>query len=300
MVQGFIVLLLLVSTSFPVAAENAGLSEISRLIESNRLSDARKELDNFLDKNENDPRALLMLSSVQLKESQVSQALQTLTNQEQRLKRFPTYYNNLAYAYFYKGKDKLAIATLQKGLQQDPDYNILYENLSTIYAFMAKKAYENAIENSNKIQQVLPKLKLTNQTQTSSPSPNAIIKNIPEMADLNKEKQHIEEVLQSWAKAWSGQESKRYLDAYSPKFVTPNGVDFSSWRQYREERVRSPRFIEVKLSNMDIVIAKDASMASVHFLQHYRSNTLNDKVMKQVVLQKEMQNWMIISENVAN
>jgi len=41
-------------------------------------------------------------------------------------------------------------------------------------------------------------------------------------------------------------------------------------------------------------------MASVHFLQHYRSNTLNDKVVKQIVLQKEMQNWVIISENVAN
>jgi len=152
MVQGFIVLLLLFGFSLPVAAENGGLSEISRLIESNRFSEARKQLDSFLDNNENDPQALLMLSGIQLKENQVSQALQTLTNREQQLKRFPAYYNNLAYAYFYKGKDKLAIATLQKGLQQDPDYNTLYENLSTIYAFMAKKAYENAIDNANKIQ----------------------------------------------------------------------------------------------------------------------------------------------------
>ena len=298
MVQGFIVLLLLVSFSLPAGAEDAGLSEISRLIESNRLSEAKKQLDNFLDNNANDPQALLMLSGILLQENQVSQALQTLTNQEQRLKRFPSYYNNLAYAYFYKGKDKLAIATLQKGLQQDPDYNTLYENLSTIYAFMAKKAYENAIDSSNKIQQDLPKLKLTNHIQT--PSPGTIIKNIPEMADLSKEKQQIEEMLQRWAKAWSDQDSKHYLDAYSPIFNTPNGVNFSSWRQYREERVRAPSFIEVKLSNINIVFAKDASMASVHFLQHYRSNTLNDKVMKQVVLQKDMQNWMIISENVAN
>lgn len=298
MVQGIVVLLLLVSFSLPAVADNAGLSEISRLIESNRLDDAKKQLDKFLDNNENNPQALLMLSGIQLKENRISQALQTLTDQEQQLKRFPAYYNNLAYAYFYKGKDKLAIAALQKGLQQDPDYNALYENISTIYAFMAKKAYENAIDNTNKIQQDLPQLKLTNNTRP--PTSSAIIKNIPKTADLNREKQQIKELLHSWAKAWSDQDSKRYLNKYSAVFNTPSGININSWRNYREERIRAPRFIEVKLSNMNIVIAGDASLASVHFLQHYRSNTLNDKVVKQVVLQKEMHNWMIISENVAN
>ena len=299
MVQGFVVLLLLVSFSLPAAAESAELLEISRLVESNQLSEAKKQLDDILDNDANDPQALLMLSGIQLKENQVSQALQTLTNQEQRLKRFPTYYNNLAYAYFFKGKDKLAIATLQKGLQQDPDYNTLYENLSTIYAFMAKKAYENAIDNANKIQTDLPQLKLTNHLR-QAPVNSTIIKNIPKSADLGREKQQIKELLHSWAKAWSDQDSKRYLNNYSDAFSTPSGVNINSWRNYRDERIRAPRFIEVKLSNMNIVIAKDASMASVHFLQHYRSNTLNDKVVKQIVLQKEMQNWVIISENVAN
>ena len=297
MVQGITVLLLFISIASPAFTKAATIQKALSLIEANQLDDATNQLNTLINESDNH-QAQLLLTSVLLKKNQVSQALQVLQDRRQSLQKFPSYYNNLAYAYFYKGKDKLAIKTLQKGLQQNSDYNTLYENLSTIYAFMAKKAYEKAIDDTNKIQQELPQLKLSNQIQTTPPIPET--KNISQKADLVREKGEIEKTLVNWSKAWSDQDSRRYLAFYSNAFNTPAGVSIKAWRKYRDERIRAPRFIKVKLTSLNVIMSGDGSLASVHFLQHYRSNTLNDKVIKHVVLQKKTDKWMIISENVAN
>lgn len=299
MVKDMIVLLFCMITSLSAFAAETDINRIAELIDKNQLIEAKEQLQSAIRQDASNPNALLLLSSALLKENRVSQALDILQENSSILQNSPSYYNNLAYAYFYKGKDKQAINTLQRGLQQNRSYQTLHENLSIIYAFLAKKAYDKALDEPNQIQQDLPRLKLNTHIEVPrKASQNA--QTPPQMADLNNETRAIRQVLVDWASGWSQQNPDKYLGFYSHDFHTPASVTFKAWKKYREERLIAPRFIEVKLSSFDIRLANDASLASVHFLQHYRSNTLNDKVIKQIVLKKEKQNWKIISENVAN
>lgn len=297
-----IVLFLFSSLFISSALASQNLQTATSLFSKGQLAEAMQLVEDYLDEHKNDAQAILLKTTILLKENKISQALDSLNSNQDLLKGLPGYYNNLAYAYFYKGKDKEAITQLKLGIELDEQYKTLYQNLSTIYAFKAKTAYERAIEDRQAIQHDLPKLELiASVTEQAGPKVEIPIPASPRPAINKREVEaEIKQAVKAWADAWSSQDANRYLVAYGDDFVTPVGVSFSAWKTYREERIKAPTFIEVRTYNFTITVSDDGSLASVHFLQHYRSNTLNDKVLKQMVMRRENQQWKIISENIAN
>lgn len=296
-----IVLFLFLSLILNSAMATPDLQHAANLFSQGQLDEAMREVDDLIDEQRNNAEAILLKTTIFLKENKISQALDVLDDNHRLLQNLPGFYNNLAYAYFYKGKDSEAIKQLKTGIELDERYKTLYENLSTIYAFKAKAAYERAIEEKTPIQRDLPKLELVASiAQASSVTVTRPVAPPAKQINRRELEAQIKQSIESWAEAWSNQDADRYLDAYGDDFVTPEGVSISSWKSFRKERVKAPDFIKVSTSNYNITAADDGSLASVHFLQHYRSNTLNDKVLKQMVMRRENQQWKIISENIAN
>ena len=102
--------------------------------------------------------------------------------------------------------------------------------------------------------------------------------------------------VERWAKAWSGQDIKTYLDSYSQEFDTPGNMSRRNWEKMREERIVGKETIRVVIENPLITIT--GNQAVVKFKQSYYSNRLNNISAKILNLKLEGGQWRIVSERV--
>lgn len=102
--------------------------------------------------------------------------------------------------------------------------------------------------------------------------------------------------VERWAKAWSSQDIKTYLDSYSQEFDTPGKMSRKNWEKQREERIVGKETIRVVVENPSITLTGDRAV--VKFKQSYYSNRLNNISMKILNLKLEGGQWRIVNERV--
>ena len=107
----------------------------------------------------------------------------------------------------------------------------------------------------------------------------------------------VSAVVRNWAKAWADQNVPAYLSFYSNSFQPEGGLDYDRWREQRKTRVAAPPFINVTLSNIAVAI-DDQDSVQVRFTQRYRSNLVNDQVMKELQMRQENGQWRITRERL--
>ncbi len=101
-------------------------------------------------------------------------------------------------------------------------------------------------------------------------------------------------LLNKWAKAWSEQDVKVYLDSYGEEFV-PEGGSRAQWVKQRKARLTKPKSINIDISDVK-VIAEEGSRAQIRFRQKYSSSTYSDEVMKVLTLGLERGELVILGE----
>ena len=85
----------------------------------------------------------------------------------------PAPYNNLAVIYAAQGDYKKAQQTLEKGLNTNPGYAMIYENLTAIYVEMARDSYGKALQFADKSDH---QLKLRSLAELSLTPPEQVAK----------------------------------------------------------------------------------------------------------------------------
>jgi len=109
------------------------------------------------------------------------------------------------------------------------------------------------------------------------------------------------ELVQAWARSWAAQDVSSYIAFYEQGFRPSNGISNSKWREQRQVRLTNKSFIEVTVSNFKL--KKRASQFEVTFLQHYKSNNVDDKIYKRLVFDKKGKDWpqaKIVAEQVVS
>lgn len=106
----------------------------------------------------------------------------------------------------------------------------------------------------------------------------------------------IRAAVETWRKAWSDKDAATYLAAYADDFVPPDGLDPDTWRNQRRERLGSARHITLRIDRLDVSATGDS--ATARFRQHYRSGTLDEKVIKRLGLRRTPAGWKITEEVV--
>ncbi|MES1925072.1 tetratricopeptide repeat protein [Salinisphaera sp. T31B1] len=101
--------------------------------------------------------------------------------------------------------------------------------------------------------------------------------------------------LQAWAQAWSSQNLQAYLNAYSDNYQPSEGVSRVDWVQTRRAAVRTPAWIRVEISDLDVSVL-DGDRALATFNQHYQSDGHEDRERKRVTLVQEDGGWRIVRE----
>jgi tetratricopeptide (TPR) repeat protein len=107
----------------------------------------------------------------------------------------------------------------------------------------------------------------------------------------------ILQVVNAWAKAWSGKEVAEYLSFYASSFRPHGAASRTAWEKSRRERIIKPKSIHVAIANPKISFT-DATHAKVSFKQSYHSDAIKSNTLKTLEMVKTGEKWLIQQERV--
>jgi ketosteroid isomerase-like protein len=127
------------------------------------------------------------------------------------------------------------------------------------------------------------------QPPAAAPAPVQLAK-----ADDKADSDAALKTVNSWAKAWSSQDMKGYLNAYADNFQTPRGVPRKSWEADRRARIEGKEHINVTVEAPQVSVKGDT--ATVRFRQIYVSDRLKANSRKTLIMEKKNGQWRIKQE----
>lgn len=133
-----------------------------------------------------------------------------------------------------------------------------------------------------------------NSTKRSEPTKAPVVnsKVKPSASDMpvGQQVQRVIERVKSWAADWSAQDVNGYVSHYTDNYTPPRGsLTHQQWLEQREIRLTNKSFINVDVS--DFQGQRRGDKLVVTFSQHYRSNTVDDKIVKRLVFANNNLDW---------
>lgn len=116
--------------------------------------------------------------------------------------------------------------------------------------------------------------------------------------NANGERDDVLKVVNGWARAWSAQDVKGYLNYYASDFQVPNGQSRKAWEDDRRARIAGKGSINVKVDAPQVTV--NGNTATVKFRQVYVSDRLTANTRKTLVLAKQGGKWHIKQENTGS
>jgi len=316
-----------------LSAESDALAEIREMANAGRLEQAAERIADHVRDHPTDVQARFLKGIIDTERGETEAAIEVFTGLTVDYPELPEPYNNLAVLYAGRGEYSKARDALLQAINTHPSYATAHENLGDIYAKMAGLAYDKALELNDTNASAKSKLALVHElfsrpeegasspglevtksdeaaapaspppaaVQPESPAPVpepiAAAAPAPEPGQVPEHaaEQRVLDTLHDWAAAWAAQDVQRYLDFYGPGFVPAEGRSRASWEALRRERLRSPAYIDVEISDTDVEIA-EGGRARVTFTQRYRSDTYRDQVRKLIWMSRAGDRWRIVSE----
>jgi len=321
---------------FGGAAGGAELADVRQLAAQGRLEEALTAVDGALAAEPGSAEARLLRGFVLARAGREDEALEVFLELTRSHPQYPEPFNNLAVIYAGRGDYERAVEILKQALQTHSSYRTAYENLTKVYGQLASRAYDRALGQESSAPVPGPALYLLSDLDPDgsgergaaatvvfleplAPAPVEVaasgarepaIAAAPEPRPAEQaapaappatppedvfDASELVEVVRRWAAAWSDQRVADYLDFYSSRFAPGGGASRSAWAEQRRERLRRPRFIEVAVDSVG-VRPLAAGRAQVKFVQSYRSDTLQDRVIKTLDMVREGGEWKIARE----
>ena len=104
-----------------------------------------------------------------------------------------------------------------------------------------------------------------------------------------------DEIILSWATAWSNNDVEKYLSFYSDDFVPDDPtLDRTAWEQVRRKRLQNKN-IRIIVSNAEVHRVDD-QITEVRFTQRYTSQNYRDRVIKSIEMKSTLDGWKFVSE----
>jgi len=319
---------LFLCSSFAASADE--IQDISKLNKQGQQQQALKRIDGYLANKPKDAQARFLKGLILSELDKTDMAIKMFSSLTEEFPELPEPYNNLAVLYASLGKYDKARIALEMAIRTHPSYATAHENLGDIYAKMASRAYNRALQLNHSNNATKTKLAMIKNIftiipnkrdtapknshptafvaasvakadvaspQTISPHPAATGKTITAgTTSATDNSDEVLSVVQEWAAAWSAQNVEKYLTFYAVNFKTPNGMSRTSWEAQRDRRLVNPKSISVKISNA-VVTFSDVSHAKVIFHQSYRATHLKSLTRKTLTLAKSGDNWQILEEH---
>jgi tetratricopeptide (TPR) repeat protein len=318
------------------AAPADDLRDAQKLYAQGRTQPAMEKVDAYLKVQPREPQGRFLKGLLLTEQKKISEAIQVFTGLTEDFPELPEPYNNLAVLYASQGNYDKAKSALELAIHTHPSYATAHENLGDIYAQLASRAYDRALQldkNNTTAQVKLAMVKELFVAQkpgmAAVPKPEAVkaAKPDPAKSDVTKpepagkveiarveptragtgstspaapasagENEAVRSAIDAWAKAWSSKDVKAYLAAYAPDFEVPARQSRAAWEKQRAERIQRPKSIEVSVKIQSIAFSGAEATAVIR--QSYKSDTLKSSSTKTLKLVKDGGKWLIKQERV--
>jgi tetratricopeptide (TPR) repeat protein len=310
------------------------IQDANKLFKQGQADQALEKLDAVLATKPKDAQARFLKGLIFTEQGKTAEAIRIFSGLTEDYPDLPEPYNNLAVLYAGQGQYEKAKVSLEAAIRTHPSYATAHENLGDIYAKMASQAYDRALQldkgntsSATKLEMIKELFGTNNHrtnaashtvvsgtgttaspdTASSAVSTTGVTKPVvvaaaaetSQQANSSPSKHASDDVLRTvhdWAKAWSSQNAKKYLEFYAGEFKTPNGEDRKSWEKQRQDRIAAPKSIKVEINEAKVKLADD-SHATVSFRQNYHASHLHTSSSKTLVLMKSNDKWLIVEEH---
>ncbi len=307
------------------------IKDVTKLYQQGKLDQALSKVNGALTQQPKDAQGRFLKGLILTEQKKGADAILVFTSLTEDYPELPEPYNNLAVLYANQGNYDKAKAALELAIHTHPSYATAYENLGDIYAQLARRSYDKALQldkanltAQGKLSMVkdifnLPKMASAEPAKTapaqvaqvSKPEPKAEPKadpkaepvkatppNVPAkpvaVAVSGNASAEVASTISAWAKAWAAKDTTGYLGFYAPDFETPGGMKRAAWEAQRRERIEPKKSISV-----DVKIIKTSvqgNVATVVFRQIYRADALKSDNTKTLRLVKTGDRWLINAE----
>src|SRR5258706_5784418 len=133
-----------VGVAFAAPADD--LKEAQKLYNSGKLQPALEKVDAFLNAQPKDPQGRFLKDLVLTEQKKTAEAIQVFTGLTEDYPELPEPYNNVAVLYASQGNYDKAKSALELAIHTHPSYATAHENLGDIYAQLASRAYDRALQ----------------------------------------------------------------------------------------------------------------------------------------------------------
>ena len=107
----------------------------------------------------------------------------------------------------------------------------------------------------------------------------------------------VEQQLIAWSRAWSRGDYEFYIKSYSDEFTpSDDRKTFAEWKNIRRGRLTYAKGVNVSFDQLRVFVEPQGEFILAEFMQYYKSASYSDQVLKQMYMQKEKNNWRILSE----
>jgi len=137
---------LLGALSCASAAPADDLREAQKLYNQGKVAPALEKIDVFLKAQPRDPQGRFLKGLLLTEQRRVPEAIQVFTGLTEDFPELPEPYNNLAVLYASQGNYDKAKSALELAIHTHPSYATAHENLGDIYAQLASRAYDRALQ----------------------------------------------------------------------------------------------------------------------------------------------------------
>lgn len=313
-----------------MAAPADDFKEGSRFYQQGKLDQAMVKVNAGLQQQPKDAQGRFLKGLILTEQKKITDAIQTFTGLTEDYPELPEPYNNLAVLYAGQGNYDKAKAALELAIHTNPAYGTAHENLGDIYAQLARRAYDKALQLDKSNATAQSKLALVKEMFTApksvptaaapvqvakvdatkpvaTPQPATTVPATPAAATpatpattattgapspANEE--GAKATVLAWAKAWSTKNVPAYLGFYAATFETPDSLARAAWEAQRKERIERQKSINVDVAFRSVKVNGDEAV--VVFRQSYRADTVKSDNTKTIRLVRAGGKWLIQSE----
>jgi tetratricopeptide (TPR) repeat protein len=128
------------------AAPADDLREAQKLYGQGKLHPAMEKVEAYLKSQPREPQGRFLKGLILTEQKNVPEAIQVFTGLTEDFPELPEPYNNLAVLYASLGNYDKAKSALELAIHTHPSYATAHENLGDIYAQLASRAYDRALQ----------------------------------------------------------------------------------------------------------------------------------------------------------
>ena len=307
--------------------------DATKLYQQGKLDQALSKVNGALTQQPKDAQGRFLKGLILTEQKKGTDAIQVFTGLTEDYPELPEPYNNLAVLYASQGNYDKAKAALELAIHTHPSYATAYENLGDIYAQLARRSYDKALQldktnatAQGKLSMVKDIFNLPKSVDASKAAPVqiAVASKAEQIAVASKAEpksdpkaepakatsttvakstsvvlsgnasDDVKATVAAWAKAWAAKDTASYLGFYAADFETPKGMTRAAWEAQRKERIEPKKSISVEAKIIKTSV--QGKVATVVFRQIYRADAVKSDNTKTLRLVKTGERWLINAE----